>query len=163
VSRQLIVAVGASNTAGYGVGTSAAFPAVLERRLRQLGLEVDVRNAGVSGEPTGAMLDRLDRDVPADAALVLFQPGSNDARWGLSADVRERNIMAIHNQLATRGILVLRVGNALEVARPGHLQGDGIHLTAAGHIRVAEALLDNVVAALAALARRDQLIQPPDR
>lgn len=150
MTQHRVVALGASNTAGYGVGTEAAFPAVLERLLRQRGLDVEVRNAGVSGEPTGAMLERLDRDVPPDVRLVLFQPGSNDGRLGLGSDVRERNIIAIHNRLAVRGVLVLRVGNAFEVARPGHLQSDGIHLTAAGHARVAEALLDDVVAAIGA-------------
>jgi hypothetical protein len=116
-------------------------------------MDVEVHNCGVSGEPTGAMLERLERDVPAGTALVLFHPGSNDGRLGFGADVRERNIMAVHNRLAARGILVLRVGNAFETARPGHLQGDGIHLTAAGHVRVAEALLDGVVAALLAHGR----------
>lgn len=143
-----IVALGASNTAGHGVGAQAAYPAIIEGRLRSRGIEVDVVNAGVCGEPTGAMLARLDRDVPLGTHLVLFQPGSNDARLGIEAGIREANVMAIHNRLAARGILVLRVGNAFEAARLGNVQADGIHFTPDGHARIAELLLDEVAAAL---------------
>ncbi|MDH8442206.1 arylesterase, partial [Klebsiella pneumoniae] len=48
-----IVALGASNTAGYGVGASAAFPAVLQELLRAKGWPMTVSNAGVSGDTTG--------------------------------------------------------------------------------------------------------------
>ena len=42
-----IVAIGASNTSGLGVGEQNAYPAVLERLLRQKGIDAHVTNAGV--------------------------------------------------------------------------------------------------------------------
>lgn len=51
-ARSQVVALGASNTAGQGVGTSAAFPNVLQRLLRERGISATVLNAGVSGDTT---------------------------------------------------------------------------------------------------------------
>ena len=45
-----ILAVGASNTSGYAVGASNAWPAILERMLRAKGYDVAVINAGVTAE-----------------------------------------------------------------------------------------------------------------
>lgn len=144
----LVVALGASNTAGYGVGEVNAYPAALERLLRSRGLAVQVVNAGVSGHTTGQMLARFDASVPPETLVVLFQPGSNDARTGLPPEVRERNIATIQARLRARDIRVIRVAAAFEAARVGNLQADGIHYTKAGHARIAELLVDEVEAAL---------------
>ncbi len=146
--RPLIVALGASNTAGYGVGADRAFPAVIERLLAERGIAVRLLNAGISGNTTAEMLARLDRDVPAGTEVVLFQPGSNDERLGIPASERQGNIAVITARLITRGIRVIRVARAFEIARPGHLQPDGIHYTAPGHQRIAALLIDEVAAAL---------------
>lgn len=143
-----IVALGASNTAGYGVGADKAFPAVTEQLLRERGIDARVVNAGVSGHTTGEMLARLDRDVPEGTRLVLFQPGSNDIRRGLGEAVRERNILTIQENLARRGIAVVRVAAAFAAAREGNLQVDGVHYTEHGHEMIAAKLIDAVVAAL---------------
>src|SRR5436305_1064217 len=45
-----IVALGASSTAGYGVGAAAAYPAQLEAILRAKGRPMSVSAAGVSGD-----------------------------------------------------------------------------------------------------------------
>lgn len=71
-----VVALGASNTEGYGVGSVQAYPSQLERMLRARGLSVSVRNAGVSGNTTAQMLARLDSAVPAGTRLVLSIPAA---------------------------------------------------------------------------------------
>jgi acyl-CoA thioesterase I len=144
----LIVALGASNTAGYGVGEDRAYPAIIERLLRDRGWHLDVSNRGISGDTTGQMLARLDRSVPKGTRIVLFQPGSNDARLGIGDDQRQRNIDAITSALHERGITVLRVAAAFEAARIGNLQADGVHFTEAGHELVAQVLIGSVVEAL---------------
>ncbi len=75
-----IVALGASGTAGKGVGPNQAFPAQLEGLLRATGYDVRVANAGINGNTTSDMLDRLDSDVPAGTQIVIFQPSSNDQK-----------------------------------------------------------------------------------
>ncbi len=147
--RAEIVALGASNTAGYGVGVEQAYPAVIERLLAVRGLHVRVQNAGIAGDTTRHILARLDRCVPEATRVVLFQPGSNDARTGVSHAERERNIMQIQDSLGQRGIRVVRVAVAFERARDGNLQADGIHFTARGHELIAQELMAEIVAALA--------------
>jgi len=55
-----IVALGDSLTAGYQLPASAALPAVLERNLRAKGLDLQIQNAGVSGDTASGSLKRLD-------------------------------------------------------------------------------------------------------
>ena len=43
-----IVALGASNTAGYGVATAQAYPAQLEAMLRARGIRARIINAGIN-------------------------------------------------------------------------------------------------------------------
>ena len=59
-----VVALGASNTYGKGVARNEAFPAQLEAILRAKGLNVNVINAGINGDTTEGMLQRLDSVVP---------------------------------------------------------------------------------------------------
>src|SRR5688500_20134448 len=54
-----VVALGASNTAGKGVGQSAAWPARLEDMLRGRGINAEVITDGINGEDTGRMRARM--------------------------------------------------------------------------------------------------------
>lgn len=88
-----VVALGDSNTYGYGLPADAAYPALLEARLRGHGLRARVWNAGVNGQTVLQGLARLERDViqrRPDVVLVAF--GLNDCnlqRWPTD-DERER-------------------------------------------------------------------------
>ena len=55
-----VVCLGASNTAGKGVSQQEAYPAQLEIMLRARHYDGGVANAGVSGDTTWGMLNRLD-------------------------------------------------------------------------------------------------------
>lgn len=143
-----VVALGASNTAGYGVGQSAAYPAIVQRLLADRGRSVRVLNAGISGNTTAEMLARLPTVISTTTRVVLLQPGSNDSRLGISEAVRQGNIDSITTWLEARGIRVIRVASAFAAARPGNLQSDGVHYTEAGHDLIARLLVDRVAAAL---------------
>src|SRR5258708_181737 len=80
-----IVAIGASNVAGRGVGSSAAWPAQLEAMLAAKGRNVHVINAGINGDTNAGMLARLDSAVPEGTKIVLLDKrggGSNGRRLG---------------------------------------------------------------------------------
>src|ERR1700731_4860393 len=80
-----IVAFGASNTAGHGVGSDQAWPARLEAMLRAKGYQATVANAGISGDTTASMLERLDAAVPDGTELVILAIFPyNDAGKGVS-------------------------------------------------------------------------------
>ena len=55
-----VVALGDSLTAGYSLPADAAFPAVLQKVLRAKGYDVEIDNAGVSGDTSSGARERLD-------------------------------------------------------------------------------------------------------
>jgi acyl-CoA thioesterase-1 len=136
-----VVALGASNTYGKGVARNQAFPAQLEAILRTKGLNVRVVNAGINGDTTAGMLQRLDRVVPGGTSAVILQPGGNDRRKGSPDRTAE-----IQNRLSARGIAVIMLPNNA-FRGPPH-QPDGQHLTPEGYRMIAEYLASQVAGAI---------------
>jgi acyl-CoA thioesterase-1 len=136
-----IVALGASNTAGQGVGAAKAFPAQLQALLAASGRRMTVRNAGVNGDTTAGMLARFDSAVPAGTQVVVLQFGGNDARRGIDPAQRQANINAILAKVSARGARAVQADDLVASGlRSGLTQADGIHLTVEGHAQVARAL-----------------------
>src|SRR5215469_16829611 len=133
-----IVAIGASNTSGLGVGEQNAYPAVLERLLRQKGIDAHVTNAGVWGDVTAGMRNRLDSAVPKGTDIVILQPGANDLRFFGTKEARTANISAMTQRLHARGIRVI-VYDPDPVPRDFY-QWDGIHFNASAHAKIAATL-----------------------
>jgi len=140
-----VVALGASNTEGRGVGSSEAFPAQLERMLNAKGSSTQVRNAGIFGDTTSGMLSRLSSSVPEGTKIVILQFGGNDFRQGISPAARQANIASIQQQLRARGIKTIQADGLVKAAlKSGLVQSDRVHLTAAGHQRVASQLMGSI-------------------
>ena len=79
----VIVALGDSLTAGYGLPQDQSFPAQLQAALNARGANVRVVNAGVSGDTASAAAKRLDWALPENAAAVIVELGGNDALQGI--------------------------------------------------------------------------------
>ena len=143
-----IVALGASNTQGWGVSQSEAYPNRLQVLLKAGGIDAIVLNAGIPGDTTGGMLARLDSEVAAGVHLVILQPGSNDERMGTGAE-RAANIEKIRSELAARNTKLIVIENAMLDALPrSELRADGVHFTPTGYSILAERILPQVLAAL---------------
>ena len=139
-----IVAIGASNTWGWGVGPQDAYPEQLQAMLKAKGYDVHVTNAGMIAETTAGMLRRIDSAVPNETTIVVLQPGSNDLRFFGTKIQRAKNITAIENRLSARNIQVIIFDDDL----PAHYyQFDGIHFTTEGHSEIASRLLLAVISA----------------
>ena len=112
-SDQLIVALGDSLTAGYGLAASEGFPAQLETWLNERGAHAKVIDAGVSGDTSSGGLARLNW-VLAGAGdkpdLLILELGANDGLRGVDPAVTRRNMDAILGQLAEKDIPVLIAG-----------------------------------------------------
>src|SRR5262249_20288747 len=141
-----IVAIGASNTSGLGVGEQNAYPAVLERLLRQKGIDAHVTNAGVLGDVTAGMRNRLDAAVPRGTDIVILQPGGNDLRFFGSKEAPSANIAAMVQHLHARGVRVI-VYDPDPVPHDFY-QWDGIHFNAAAHAKIAAPLAGQITAAV---------------
>jgi acyl-CoA thioesterase I len=154
-----IVAIGASNTSGLGVGEQSAYPAVLERLLRQKGIDAHVTNAGVWGDVTAGMRNRLDSAVPRGTDIVILQPGANDLRFFGTKQARSANIAAMVQHLHARGIRVI-VYDPDPVPRDFY-QWDGIHFNAAAHAKIAATLAAQITAAVKPAAQVSAPNAPP--
>lgn len=139
-----IVAIGASNTSGWGVGAQNAYPAVLQALLRKKGINANVTNAGALGDVTAGMRRRLDAAVPKGTDIVILQPGANDLRFFGTKEARAANIAAMVRDLHSRGIRVI-------VYDPDKIpddfyQWDHIHFNAAAHAKIAAILAAQIAA-----------------
>jgi acyl-CoA thioesterase-1 len=105
-----IVAFGDSLTAGLGLPAQDAFPAKLEQALKAKGLNVEIVNAGVSGDTASGGLSRLDWSVPQDADAVIVELGANDALRGIDPKITRDALEKIVKQLRDRKIEVLLCG-----------------------------------------------------
>ncbi len=105
-----IVAFGDSLTAGYGLPRDQAFPARLAARLKHDGYDIEMQNAGVSGDTSSGGLARLDWTLRDHPDLVLLELGANDALRGTDPKLTRANLDAILARLASRHIKVLLIG-----------------------------------------------------
>jgi acyl-CoA thioesterase-1 len=136
-----IVAIGASNTSGWLISSESAYPAVLQRLLKEKGIAAEVINAGVPFDTTRKMLERLDASVPKGTAIVILQPGGNDLRFFGTREERTANIERMSQRLKAKGIEVVVYDEYI----PWKYVFDGIHLTPAGPAMIANALLPRVM------------------
>jgi acyl-CoA thioesterase-1 len=98
-----IVALGDSLTAGYGLQPEETFPARLEAKLKARGINVEVANAGVSGDTTAGGLARLDWALAEKPDYVLVELGANDALRGIDPAVARDNLDKILTRIKEKG------------------------------------------------------------
>jgi acyl-CoA thioesterase-1 len=146
----IIVAVGASNTSGWGVADGSAYPERLQVMLRAKGVDAQVINAGRPFDTTGGMLGRIDQSVPNGTRIAILQPGGNDLRFLGSREQRSANIAAMASRLRARNILVIVFDPEIP---PQYYAWDRIHLTTEGHAWIAASLLPQVMALVRAGAK----------
>jgi acyl-CoA thioesterase-1 len=105
-----IVVLGDSLVAGFQLKASDAFPAQLERALTARGHQVDVINAGVSGDTTAGGLERVRWAVPDGTDAVIVELGANDALRGLDPARAKANLDRIMVAVKATGADVLLAG-----------------------------------------------------
>ncbi|WP_207455629.1 arylesterase [Azospirillum sp. SYSU D00513] len=105
-----LLVLGDSLTAGYGLPPQQGFTARLEQALRGKGYDVQVINAGVSGDTTAGGLARLDWALADRPDAVLVELGANDMLRGLDPNAARANLDAILKRLTERKLPVLLAG-----------------------------------------------------
>jgi acyl-CoA thioesterase-1 len=105
-----MVVLGDSLSAGLGLSAASAFPAQLQKSLKINGVDVDMINAGVSGDTSSGGRDRLDWSVPPGTDAVIVELGANDALRGTDPKVTRAALTDILTRLKARGVAVLLCG-----------------------------------------------------
>lgn len=106
----VVVFLGDSLTAGYGLAAEEAFPSLVEAELRAEGFDVRVVNAGVSGDTSAGGLARLDWLLSQEPAVVVVGLGGNDGLRGLPLDATEENLRSIVRRIREAGARVVLLG-----------------------------------------------------
>ena len=105
-----MVVLGDSLSAGFMLPAAAAFPAVLQRRLREDGRDVVIENAGVSGDTAQDGLARLDWSVPDGTDLVIVELGANDMLRGIDPDITRATLDTILKRIQARKMGLVLAG-----------------------------------------------------
>lgn len=92
---KVIIFFGDSLTAGYGLETEEAFPAVIQQYIDSLSLNYMVINAGLSGETTASGRNRLDWILNQKADVFILELGANDGLRGIPLNETRLNLQAI--------------------------------------------------------------------
>jgi acyl-CoA thioesterase-1 len=110
---KLVLALGDSLTAGYGLGPAQGFAPRLEAALRRSGVQARVHNAGVSGDTSAqgrARLGWVMKGLGRKPDLAIVELGANDMLRGLDPAVTLGNVDAILAELKRQQVPVVLAG-----------------------------------------------------
>lgn len=105
-----IVVLGDSLTAGLGIPRDQAYPALLQRKLKDADIDLEVVNAGISGDTSADGLRRVNWALEGNVRLLIVALGANDGLRGLPPGQMKSNLQGIIHRARQRGIPVLLAG-----------------------------------------------------
>jgi acyl-CoA thioesterase-1 len=109
-AKPRIVFLGDSLTAGLGLPADQSYPALIGKKLKDRGYPHEVVNAGISGDTSAGGARRLDWSLEGDVRVLVLALGANDGLRGLPPDDLKKNLAAMLDRAAARGIPVILAG-----------------------------------------------------
>jgi acyl-CoA thioesterase-1 len=110
-SRPVILVLGDSLSAGFGLDLEDTWIALLQARLDKEGYGYRVVNASISGDTTGNGLRRLPRAIDIhQPEVVIIELGGNDGLRGLPPEVMRDNLEQMIRQSQDAGARVILAG-----------------------------------------------------
>lgn len=100
--KKNILIFGDSLTAGLGLETEEAFPALLGNKIDSLQLPYEVINAGLSGETSAAGKARIDWLLKDNVAIFVLELGANDGLRGIPVSETRKNLQSIIDQVKAK-------------------------------------------------------------
>ncbi len=110
-ARKLVLVVGDSLSAEYGLTRGSGWVALLDARLAQKKIAASVVNASISGDTTSGGRSRLPQLLRLHRpAVVVLELGANDALRGLPLDTSRDNLAQMARSAKAAGAKVLVLG-----------------------------------------------------
>src|SRR5438874_8013503 len=97
-----ILVLGDSLSAGFGLRSTQAYPALLTEKLRAASLEFEITNASQSGGTTAGGLQRLPAHLKRKIDIFILELGINDAFTGVPIAQIRSNLQAIIDMVKAR-------------------------------------------------------------
>jgi acyl-CoA thioesterase I len=89
-------------TAGLGLEPDSAYPMLIQRKIDSASLPFEVVNAGVSGETSSGLLDRLDWLLRGNFSVMLIETGANDGLRGIPPATVKANLEAALDRIKAK-------------------------------------------------------------
>lgn len=91
----VLLFLGDSLTFGYGLPPEESYPSLIEQKLQEAEIDLEVINAGVSGDTSASGLRRLDWLFRREPAVMVLALGANDGLRGIPVETTRANLEAI--------------------------------------------------------------------
>ncbi|HKI43695.1 MAG TPA: arylesterase [Balneolales bacterium] len=109
-----VLFLGDSITAGLGVGENNAYPAIIQHKVDSLGWNVDVINAGLSGETSAGGLRRVNWLIRQWRRIdvMVLELGANDGLRGIDPKSTKKNLQEIIDTVKAKnpGVRIILAG-----------------------------------------------------
>src|SRR5918994_3058390 len=126
-AKPVVLVVGDSLSAGYGVAVDSTWVALLQKRLAAQGYGYRVVNASISGDTTGGARTRLPRALELHRpAVVILELGGNDGLRGLPLRQVRGKFQFLIERSQAAGAQVVLVGMRMP-PNYGAAYADGFH------------------------------------
>ena len=111
MAKPLIVVLGDSISAGYGIEVAEGWVALLQKKLIDTNSNYRISNASISGDTSAGGLARIDQILTVDKpAIILLQLGANDGLRGLSPVQMKNNLAEIVRRVQKAKAKVILLG-----------------------------------------------------
>lgn len=101
-ARGVVLFAGTSLTAGLGLSPDSAYPMLIQRKIDSAGLPFEVVNAGVSGETSSGLLDRLGWLLRARFDVLVLETGANDGLRGIPVSTLRGNLASALDRIKAK-------------------------------------------------------------
>ncbi len=108
--RVTVAALGDSLTQGYGLPQEQGFVPQLQNWLTDQGADVQMINAGVSGDTSAGGLARVGWTLDGNVDAMIVALGGNDLLRGIDPGVTRANLDGILQAAQAKGVAVMLVG-----------------------------------------------------
>ena len=111
MAKPLIVVLGDSISAGYGIEVAEGWVALLQKKLIDTNSNYRISNASISGDTSAGGLARIDQILTVDKpAIILLQLGANDGLRGLPPVQMKNNLAEIVRRVQKAKAKVILLG-----------------------------------------------------
>jgi acyl-CoA thioesterase-1 len=160
-ARRTLLVVGDSLSAEYGIARGSGWVALLERRIAEQKLPVQVVNASISGDTTSGGRSRLPALLTQHRPrVVVIALGGNDALRGLPLDMTQANLTEMTRAAKAAGAKVLIAGIAVPPNYGRKYGEDFFRLFGTVARAQNAALVPFLLAGVADAPNADELFQP---
>lgn len=99
---KMVLFIGDSLAAGYGLQASQAFPSLIQQKIDALNWDFKVINAGLSGDTSAGGLRRIDWLLRGRVDVLVLELGGNDGLRGIDLASTRANLQGIIDKVKAK-------------------------------------------------------------